>query len=109
MPDSIADEKVLKRSLKKNKELVRKAENEARKAAIAVKAGRQPQDGIGILSRMAGFFGQRLYFGNKTKAYSDKLKIDTDKCVGCVNHCPKKAITLLGKAVVEQSVIEKYL
>ena len=27
----------------------------------------------------------------------------------CVNTCPKQAITLLGKEVVEQSIIEKYL
>lgn len=140
MPDSIGDEKVLKRSLKKNRELVRKAERKARKAAIDLKAGRPFREGLGVFPRMVGFLGQRLYFGNKTNVYSDKLKIDTEKCVGCgkcvalcpmknialieskcfpknqctmcyrcVNHCPKQAITLLGKAVVEQSVIEKYL
>lgn len=89
---------------------------------------------------MAGFWGQRLYFGKKTENYSDKLRIDTQKCVGCgkcaricpmknielvngkyvgnnqctmcyrcVNYCPKQAITLLGKEVIEQSVIKKYL
>lgn len=30
-------------------------------------------------------------------------------CYRCINHCPKQAITLLGKHVIEQSVIEKYL
>lgn len=140
MPDSIGDEKVLKRPCEKNVELVRRAEQKARRAAEALKAGQPPREGLGLLSRMAGLFGQRLYFGYKTKNYSDKLKIDPKKCVGCgkcaalcpmknievkdgactagkqctmcyrcINYCPKQAITLLGKAVVEQSVIEKYL
>ena len=30
-------------------------------------------------------------------------------CYRCINNCPKQAMTLLGKNVVEQSVIEKYL
>lgn len=30
-------------------------------------------------------------------------------CYRCVNICPKQAITLLGKRVVEQGMIEKYL
>ena len=120
MPDSIGDEKVLKRPMEKNKEPTR--------------------EGICILYRMAGFFGQRLYFGYKTKYYSDKLRVDEDKCIGCgkceklcpmnnikivdkkvvqnnqctmcyrcINNCPKQAMTLLGKKVVEQSVIEKYI
>lgn len=140
MPDSIGDEKVLKRSLEKNILLVRKAESKIKRVANNMKAGRPPQEGIGVFYRMAGFWGQRLWFGKKTKNYSDKLKIDAQKCVGCgkcvkicpmknielvngeckaknqctmcyrcVNYCPKQAITLLGKAVVEQSVIEKYL
>ena len=124
MPDSIGDEKALKRPLEKNKELVRAAESKI----------------IGPLYQMAGLFGQRLYFGHKTKEYSSKLKINADKCVGCglcvklcpmnnitvasgkavsgnqctmcyrcINKCPKQAITLLGKNIVEQSVIEKYV
>ena len=30
-------------------------------------------------------------------------------CYRCINNCPTCAITLLGKRVVEQSVIEKYI
>lgn len=30
-------------------------------------------------------------------------------CYRCVNHCPRQAITLLGKTLYEQSTIEKYL
>ena len=140
MPDSIADEKALKRSVEKNKELVREAEEKIDRAVRDMKNGKPPQEGIGLLYHMAGLFGQRLYFYTKTKQYTDKIKVDTQKCVGCgkcakqcpmknldiehnlakagnrctmcyrcINICPKQAITLLGKHVVEQGTIEKYL
>ena len=140
MPDSIADERVLKRSPEINTRLVRAAEKKLRNAAARMNAGHPPQEGIGLLYRLAGFWGQRLYFGGKTRHYCNSLKIDDKKCVGCgkcvrlcpmknielvngrciahdqctlcyrcINYCPKQAITLLGKAVVTQSFIEKYL
>ena len=140
MPDSICDEKVLKRTMEKNRKIVADGEKKIRQAAEQCKSGNPPQNGIGIWCRMAGFFGQRLYFGSKTKRYSDKLKVNKEKCIGCgkcvklcpmdnlsiangkaeagdrctlcyrcVNHCQAQAITLLGKRVVEQSTIEKYL
>jgi len=85
MPDSIGDEKVLKRPLEKNKELVKRAEQKISKAVQFLKSGKPTQEGIGILYRMAGFFGQRLYFGHKTKNYSDKLRVDEDKCIGAAS------------------------
>lgn len=112
MPDSIADEKVLKRPLEKNIMLVNVANQKIKKAVFEIKRGKYPQEGLGILYRIAGFFGQRLWFGYKTKNYSNRLKIDVEKCVGCakcINICPKRAITLLGKKVVCQTSIEKYL
>lgn len=30
-------------------------------------------------------------------------------CYRCISHCPQKAITLLGKEVIEQCLIENYL
>ncbi len=45
MPDSIGDEKVLKRSLEKNKELVRKAEVKIRHAIKCLKDKKPTQDG----------------------------------------------------------------
>ena len=51
-----------------------------------------------------------LSMGNIT--INDKVAVSSDRCTmcyRCINRCPKQAITLLGKKVVEQSVIEKYL
>lgn len=140
MPDSISDEKALKRPQEKNKEIIARADIKLEQAVRSLKNGRPPQEGIGLLYHLAGLFGQRLYFYNKTKNYTDKLKIDKQKCIGCgkcvdlcpmgnismtddkavsgdrctmcyrcVNNCPKQAITLLGKQVVEQYMINKYL
>ncbi len=140
MPDSIADEKVLKRSLSKNTQLVEKANRKVVKAVADIKNGKYPQEGLGTLSRLAGFLSQRLWFGYRTRKYSDRLKVDADKCIGCtkcgkicpteniimidnkaqvkdkctvcyrcVNECPKQAITLLGKTVIVQTSVDKYL
>ena len=140
MPDSIADEKALKRPIEKNKEFIKQAEQKIKESVKRLKAGDPTQEGIGALYRLAGFFGQRAYFGHKTRGYSSKLKVDTDKCIGCglceklcpmkniaikdqkavssdrctmcyrcVNKCPGQALTLLGKNVVEQCGIEKYI
>ena len=100
MPDSIADEKVLKRSYEKNWQLVTKAKAKIVKAVADIKAGRYPKEGLGTFSRLAGFITQRLWFGYRTKAYSNKLKIDTDKCIGCskcVKLCPTENISMEGK------------
>lgn len=103
MPDSICDEKVLKKPLSQNRLLVKNAELKIQKAVKHWKKGRPPQEGLGFVSHLAGLFGQRLYFGHKTKDYSDKLKIDMGKCVGCgkcVELCPMKNLHLAqGKAV----------
>lgn len=93
MPDSIADEKALKRPVEKNKELVQKAEEKIDRAVQGMKNGKPPQEGMGFLYHMAGLFGQRLYFFHKTKQYTDKVKVDTQKCVGCgkcAKQCPMK-------------------
>ena len=97
MPDSIADEKVLKRSLKKNTLLVEKAKQKIVKAVANIKNGKYPQEGLGTLSRLAGFLAQRLWFGYKTRKYSDKLKVDAEKCIGCskcVKICPMENIIM---------------
>ncbi len=140
MPDSIGDERALKRSFEKNKELVIKAEEKICQAAGNIKNGKPPHEGLGTACHFAGLFGQRLYFRGKTRKYTDKLKINSLKCNGCglceklcpmnnitivngiavpgckctmcyrcINKCPEQAITLLGKKVIGQHDISRYL
>ncbi|GFI48265.1 caffeyl-CoA reductase-Etf complex subunit CarE [Lachnospiraceae bacterium] len=140
MPDSICDEKVLKRSFEENKKIVMKAEEKICKSVYNIKNGKPPQEGLGIVHHLAGLFGQRLYFFRKTQKYTDKLKINSLNCIGCglceklcpmgnivvkngiavsdnkctmcyrcISKCPKQAITLLGKKVIEQNDISSYL
>ncbi len=106
MPDSIGDEKVLKRPLDKNKQLVKNAEVKIRKAVESLKSGNPTKEGLGIWYRLAGFFGQRLYFGHKTKNYSGKLRVDEDKCVDCgkcEKICPMKNIKVVDKKVIQNN------
>ena len=103
MPDSIADEKALKRPPEKNKELVKQAEQKIKESVKRLKADKSTQEGIGVLCRLAGFFGQRAYFGHKTRAYTSKLKVDTDKCIGCglcEKLCPMNNITIKDQKAV---------
>ena len=140
MPDCIGDVKALKKSLEQNKEIVKTAELKISEAAEKLLHGKPDKEGLGIFYHIAGLFGQRLYFPNKTKNYTDKLKIDHSKCIGCgkcvkicpmynidilndkavpkgkctmcyrcINSCPRQALTLIGKEVIEQPLIEKYL
>lgn len=83
MPDSISDVKALKRPPEQNKLTVKKAERKIAWAAKRMAQGRPPQEGIGLLPHFAGLFGQRLYFMGKMKRYSNKLKVDPAKCIGC--------------------------
>lgn len=101
--------------------------------------GKYPKEGLSFFAHMAGLFGQRLWFYKKTADYNKKLKISDScigcglcasncpmgnlsiqngkavnfgkctMCYRCISTCPKKAITLLGKEVVEQCRYEKYI
>ena len=102
MPDCIGDEKVLKKSIQQNNLLVKQAELKISDVVRDIKNGSIPQEGLGFLYHMAGLFGQRLWFYNKTKEYSKKLKVDVDKCVGCgrcVKLCPMDNLALVNKKV----------
>lgn len=103
MPDSIGDCKALKKSPDRNKAIVKEAEQRITEIASQMKAGKYPQEGLSFWAHLAGLFGQRLWFYNKTTGYTNKLKIDADKCVGCgicAKGCPTQNIKIAdGKAV----------
>lgn len=97
MPDSVCDERALKRPLAQNQALVLKAAAKLDAAAPALKDGQPPREGLSLPRRLAGLFGQRLYFGHRTNRYSDRLKIDGNactKCGKCVKICPMRNLSL---------------
>lgn len=105
MPDSIADERALKRSFEENRKLVMKAEEKIYKTVSNIKNGKPPQEGLGIAYYFAGLLGQRLYFFWKTKKYTDKLKINSLKCIGCglcKRLCPMNNITITNGIAVSR-------
>lgn len=138
MPDSICDEKLLKNSAEKNREIISSADVRLEAAAEQMNQGNYPKEGLGVVAHMKGLFGQRLWFYNKTQHYTDKLKISDackacglcaeqcpmhnltiqngkvvvgDRCTmcyRCLNHCPQKAMTLLGKEVHQQYRVDLY-
>ena len=105
MPDSIGDCKALKKSAEQNKAIVNKAEQRITEIAKQMRAGNYPQEGLSFWAHMAGLFGQRLWFYNKAMSYTDKVKINPDKCIGCgicAKGCPTQNIKLEnGKAAAD--------
>lgn len=97
MPDCIGDVKLLKKSADENRKIISAADAKTDLAAEKFKAGKYSKDGLNFFYRLAGLFGQRLYFRNKTKNYYTKIKADDKKCVKCgicVPLCPMKNIEI---------------
>jgi len=97
MPDCIGDVKALKKTPVQNQQLVINAEQKIEQAAKALKQGEPTKEGLGLHYHIAGLFGQRLWFYGKTLNYTDKLRIDKNKCVGCgkcIALCPMNNLKL---------------
>ena len=103
MPDSIGDCKALKKSKEQNKAVIDKADKRVAEAAKQIREGNYPKEGLSFAAHLAGLFGQRLWFYNKTTGYTNKVKIDPSKCIVCgicAKNCPTKNIRIEnGKAV----------
>ena len=65
MPDSVADEKALKRPLEDNIKLVNAATEKILSSVKRLKDNNPTKEGLNFFYQMAGLFGQRLYFGHK--------------------------------------------
>lgn len=102
MPDCIGDVKLLKKSLDENRKIVVKADEKMERCAKQISAGKYPKNGLSFWSRLAGLFGQRLYFRKKTKRYYCGIKADPAKCIACglcASICPMKNISVTSSAV----------
>ncbi len=95
MPDCIGDVGLLKKSAEENRNIIAEADRKIDLGIRAFRAGKYPKDGLHFFSRLAGLFGQRLYYRNKTRCYYTKIKTDPEKCTlcgKCVALCPMKNI-----------------
>lgn len=106
MPDSIGDCKALKKPKDQNKAVIENADKRIIEAAKQIRAGSCPKEGLSFAAHLAGLFGQRLWFYNKTTGYTDKVRIDPSKCVGCgicAKNCPTQNIKIEGGKAVASS------
>ncbi len=97
MPDCIADVKLLKKTPAQNHKLIQNAEQKIRESILCFKNGKPTQDGLSLLSQLVGLFGQRLWFQQMVRDYSNKLTIDKDCCIACgkcISSCPMKNLYL---------------
>lgn len=98
MPDSICDKKQYLKSFEFNQKLVQNAIEKVEKESQKMKQGKPSREGLGFFAHVAGLLGERLWFYSKSSKLSDKLNIDTTKCVGCENcvgACPMGNIEMV--------------
>ena len=103
MPDCIGDEKLLKKSKEDNQNLIKRADAKIARAVQRMKAGTPTKEGLNFFYHIAGLFGQRLWFYNKTLTYKQKPDVDEEKCIGCglcARLCPMKNLSIVDGKVI---------
>jgi len=105
MPDSIGDEKLLKRTLDENKKIIKVADEKIKFSAKRLEDGKPTKEGLNIFYHIAGLFGQRLWFYGKSTSYKDKPNIDLHKCTGCglcAKNCPMDNLEKIGGKIISK-------
>lgn len=106
MPDCIGDSPLLKKSVVKNKDIVEDSIKKINTASQKFKHGRFAKNGLSFFAHIAGLFGQRLWFYNKTKSYKQKPNINKSNCIACskcVLLCPTKNLVLKGNSLEQKN------
>ena len=90
MPAFILDVAIFSYSAQKNERVIKDANAKLERVAQAFAAGNPPQEGLGMLCRIAGLLGQRLWMKiwDKTPFAKRKPSLDTARCSGC-GECAK--------------------
>lgn len=104
MPDCIGDNKLLKKTLRQNQNLIEKAHLKIENGAKKLRNKQPTKEGLGFFSHIAGLLSQRLMFHNITRKYSNKLKVDQGKCSACgvcVKVCPMKNLKIKEKSLAQ--------
>ena len=104
MPAFILDVTTFSYSAQKNERLIKETNAKLERASEAFAAGNPPQEGLGILCRITGLLGQRLWMKiwDKTPFARRKPSLDTARrsgCGECAKSCPMQNIKIAhGKA-----------
>ena len=105
MPAFILDVTTFSYSAQKNERVIKgRANAKLERTSEAFAAGNPPQEGLGILCRIAGLLGQRLWMKiwDKTPFAKRKPSLDMARCSGCgecTKSCPMQNIKIAhGKA-----------
>ena len=106
MPDAIGDVKMLKKPMNENVNIINTTKERIAQTAASIKDRKYPKDGLFFWNRLAGLFGQRLWFIPTAKKLTTRLNIHTDLCTSCGKcsvNCPTKSISMQnGKPVFTQ-------
>ena len=99
MPAFILDVAIFSYSAQKNERLIKEANAKLESASEAFAAGNPPQEGLGVLCRIAGLLGQRLWMKiwDKTPFARRKPSLDSARCNGCgecAKSCPMQNIKI---------------